>query len=128
VLWTVVLAPIGGCGKDGLHDVSGKVTFKGKPVPAGWVNFTPDSTKGNNGPQGRARITDGTYNTAGADGKGTVGGPMTVQIQGLDGKGQDAKPIFAPYEMTLDLPKERTTKDLQIPDEWAKRRILAPPP
>src|SRR5580704_14083536 len=101
LLWPLALLVVFGCGKSGpkLYDVSGKVTFMNKPVPAGWVVFTPDSTKGNDGPQGRAQIRDGSYNTSGENGQGTTGGPMTVQIQGFAGPGADAKPIFAPYQM-----------------------------
>src|SRR5262245_61620470 len=95
-------------------EVSGSVTFAGKPVPAGWVCFTPDTSKGNSGPQGVAQIRAGSYDTAGRNGKGTVGGPMIVRVEGFDGRGTadlpDGRPLFAPFEMAVDLPRERTRK------------------
>lgn len=41
-----------GCGKSGVerHNLSGQVTFRGKPLPAGLIVFEPDSRDGNEGP------------------------------------------------------------------------------
>ncbi len=68
-----------GCSKGGVPrvTVSGKVTFRGQAVPIGLVSFTPDAKKGNRGPQGVARIVDGTYTTKDG-GKGSVLGPQLV--------------------------------------------------
>ncbi|MCR9119920.1 MAG: hypothetical protein NXI22_23535, partial [bacterium] len=70
------VALLTGCGESGpvRYQVSGKVQFQGKPVPAGSVIFTPDTAQGNSGPQGVAEIVDGAYRTSGG-GLGTVGGP-----------------------------------------------------
>ena len=56
-----VAALLVGCGDGGLkrYRVSGDVSFQGKPVPAGSIIFTPDTAKGNAGPQGTANIIDG---------------------------------------------------------------------
>jgi hypothetical protein len=112
--------------------VAGKVTFAGKPVPAGWITFTADTTKGNSGPQGVARIRSGTYSTAGKEGKGTVGGPMVVRIEGFDGQGTDASPdgrrLFAPYEVAIELPRGAATKDLEVPASAADKAIPVSPP
>ena len=130
--WLLLLAL--GCGQSGptRFDVSGQVTFAGNPVPSGWVSFTPDTTKGNSGPQGVAPIRAGTYDTASSHGKGTVGGPMIVRIEGFDGQATsdlpNGRPIFAPYEVKVELPRERTTKELEVPADWAKQPIPAPPP
>jgi len=124
-----------GCGKSGpkTYDVSGSVTFAGKPIPDGWVCFSPDSSKGNSGPQGRARILNGKYDTDEDFGMGTIGGPMLVRIDGFDGnKKPDApngNPIMAPYNTVVDLPKDDAEAiDLVIPDAWAKKKVLALPP
>lgn len=108
-------------------DVSGTVTFNGAPVPAGTVLFQPDTSRGNDGPQGVATIFDGKFNTAEAGGRGTVGGPMIIQITGLTSNEPDPenpqKPIpqlFTDYEIREDLPKQDTTLDFQVPKEAAR--------
>ena len=115
------MAALVGCGTDGppRFDVAGQVTFRGQPVPAGTIIFEPDSTKGNDGPQGMAPIENGTYSTA-KGGRGTVGGPHHVTILGCDGvnlseTSPQGKPLFAPHVTTADLPKERSTFDFVVP-------------
>lgn len=127
----VTLSLLAGCGGEHGYDVSGDVTFDGKPVPAGSILFTPDGSKGNTGPTGYATITDGHYDTAAAGGKPTIGGPMIVAIEGQDPSApapQDAgnasgektiKTLFPHYETAVELPKESTTKDFEVPAEAA---------
>ena len=114
-----------GCGgSDGpaRYDVSGSVTYQGKSLPAGRIYFTPDASQGNHGPQGFATIEDGEYSTA-VSGKGTVGGPHKVSIAGFDGVPvqemddmlEMGKPLFTPYETTVDLPKEASTNNFDVP-------------
>lgn len=117
----VSLGPIGCGSADGPNRVrvSGKVTFQGKPVPVGAIYFDPDTSKGNEGPQGFAPIKDGQYDTS-RDGTGVVGGPHRVRIAGFDGvaSSDDApqgRPLFPPYTTTVDLPKESVQKDFDIP-------------
>src|SRR5690348_2686083 len=88
VLAALVCGLAAGCGGGKGHRVSGKVTFKGAPVPAGRIYFTPDSTKGNTGPTGYADIKDGAYDTAAAGGQGVTGGPVVVAIEGNDPSAQ----------------------------------------
>jgi hypothetical protein len=133
--WALAALLAVGCGHSGpkLYQVSGKVTFKGQPVAAGWVTFTPDHAKGNDGPDRRARISGGSYDTAGADGAGTVGGPMIVRVQGFDGQKTadlpDGKAIFAPYDTAVELPRENTKgHDLTVPDSQANQPVPVLPP
>lgn len=110
----VFLTGCGGGGPD-LYNLSGNVTFQGKPVPKGEIQFIP--IKGNEGPAGRAEITDGKYDTA-TKGKGTVGGPHRVVITGFDGVAAEelpmGKPIFQEYTVEFEIPKEEgATKDFQ---------------
>lgn len=111
-------------------DLSGTVTFKGAPLPAGKITFTPDTEKGNKGPAGFATIENGRYDTSGA-GKGTVGGPHIVSIEGYDGQKTDTKPfgtpIFAPHSETTDLPKETTTKGFEVPASAAENFVPPKP-
>lgn len=63
------------------HAISGTVTFKGQPVPAGQIAFELDASRGNRGPAGYAEITDGWYSTH----MGAVAGPHIVRINGQTG-------------------------------------------
>lgn len=120
-----------GCGGDGTHRLSGKVTFKGQPVPAGKIYFAPDGGKGNTGPTGYAEIKDGQYDTSAAGGAGVAKGPLIVTIDGFDPtasapevKGDTsgetvAKTLFAHYETTVEV-TESTTKDFDVPESAAK--------
>jgi hypothetical protein len=111
-----------GCGNRGpaRFDVSGKVTFHGKPVPIGRIVFLPDKEKGNAGPTGYANIQDGAYDTRN-HGKGTCGGPQTAVISGYDGKSvpgievNAGKPLFTEYRVNVDLPRETGSKDFDVP-------------
>lgn len=116
---------VGGCGSapDGppRFQISGSVTFDGKPVPKGFITFEPDGSKGNKGPGGGAAIANGRFKTEA--GKGVVGGPHVVRIVGYDGvaatmEGEqlaDGKPLFATYVSTVDFPKENGTRDFAVP-------------
>jgi hypothetical protein len=121
LLW--LLAGIGCGGSDGppRYDVHGSVTYDGQPVPKGFITILPDSAKGNEGPGGGAAIENGTYRTE--PGKGVIGGPHTVRIVGYDGvptsmEGEqlpDGQPLFAPYETTIDFPRQDFQQDFKIP-------------
>ncbi len=61
----VGLALVVGCSsKPKLSQLSGKVTFKGKPVPAGYLTFTPDVSKGNLGQVVGFQIREGEYDSS----------------------------------------------------------------
>lgn len=110
-------------------DLSGKVTFDGKPVPSGRIDFEPDSEQQNSGPAGFAEIKNGSFSTSGS-GKGTVGGPHIVRIQGFDGAGAERKPLFQEYSLKESLPKSASTKDFSVPASAAENMATdnAPPP
>lgn len=100
-------------------EVSGDVSFDGKPLPAGRIFFNPDFTKGNDGPQGYAEIKNGKYNTR-SSGKGACGGATVVKIEGYEAGAGD-KPgfvgakLFNEYETKLDLPLETCTRNFDVP-------------
>lgn len=136
--WGIVVAAaaggLAGCSGDGTYQISGKVTFQNQPVPAGKIYFRPDSAKGNSGPTGYADIKNGQYNTAWSGGKGIVGGPTVVAIEGLD-PARPAKSargdtsgeqlvtlLFPQYEIQADLPKANSTKDFEVPAAAAVRK------
>lgn len=105
------------------YDISGKVTFKGQPVPVGKIYFSPDTSKGNDGPQGFADIKDGRYDTRSQSSKGSPTGAVTVRIEGFDGHpvGDFAfgRPLFV-YETTLELSKATTEQNFDVPESAGK--------
>lgn len=125
-LLTGFCAAFAGCGvSDGLarYDVSGSVTHRGKPVPAGYIRFLPDALQGNGGPAVRAEIRGGQFATP--RGKGLVGGPHKIVIVGYDGaafaddteqmRHDLGKPLFGEYATEFDFPRQWTRHDFAIP-------------
>jgi len=105
------------------YRVSGEVKFDGQPVPYGEILFTPDSGKGNSGPQGIATIQDGHYDTSGSRAPGVAGGPTVVRVTAL----QDASgKLICEYVLSLDLPKAASTQNIKIPVSAAKKKGAGP--
>ena len=104
------------------YAVSGRITFGGDPVPIGTIAFEPDASAGNTGPAGYGDIKSGTYVTQGRF--GAVGGPHFVRIKGFappDPANAEAAPIplFRDYTTKVDLPRERSTQDFDVPKQSA---------
>jgi hypothetical protein len=112
-----------GCGSGvDTHQVTGTITYQGKPIPAGNIIFSPDTDKGNKGPGTVAEIKDGKFSTPPK--KGVVGGAYRLEINGYDGVpipggegGMDprGKPLFPTYQMALELPKPGTPLEIKVP-------------
>ena len=102
----------------GRVDVWGTVKFKNQPVPAGLIVMNPDFSKGNDGPQGMAEIRDGRFDTRQLD-KGAPSGPVLFMIDGFDGVAQgespSRKPLFLGYKVQLDLPKQSSEQNIDVP-------------
>ncbi len=122
ILCVATIVSIAGCGKsDGpqRYDLHGTVTFRGQPVPAGTINFTPNTTQGNSGPGAFAQIRDGHYETS--SGKGIVGGPHRVMIfgfpksMGSEGSEESVPELFPPYQAEVELPREDGSVDFEVP-------------
>lgn len=121
----LLLALIVGCGAESAdrYDLSGKVTYKGQPVPIGFMVFEPDAQRSNSGPGARADIKDGKYSTP--PNRGHIGGPHVVHIFGYDGipyqLSEDGmmnpvgRPLFESKEVRADLPKEAAEQDFMLP-------------
>lgn len=131
----LLLTALAGCGGNGLSRISGKVTFAGKPIPAGKIYFIPDGGKGNKGATGYADIKDGAYDTSAAGGMGAEKGPMLVAIEGFDpaapevvdkaaapGEAPTKPPLFPRYQTAADLPGGTTTKDFDVPADATKMK------
>ena len=109
-----------GCGDDGKYAVSGTVTFKGEPVPAGEIRFTPDTSKGHKGPVVLARIKDGRYETP--RDKGVLGGPYQLRVSGHGAAGNSkdptapdfGRPLFPIHRRSVELPEADYEFDIAI--------------
>jgi hypothetical protein len=122
-VFAVLVVAIAGCGGgEKRYRLSGSVTFKGAPVPEGYIVFEPDGSKGNTGGPGRAKILDGKYDTNLDDSVGVLGGPHLIRISGFDKKITGAtaaevalpKSLFTDYTLSEDLPKQDGIKDFSV--------------
>lgn len=118
-----------GCNRTGgpaRYELSGSITYDGKPVPVGSILFAPDTSKGNDGPGASADIIDGVYKTRAKD--GTVGGPHVATISGYEKKEGEISPLESPMgkpllmnvRISVDLPKQTATHDFAIPAQKGK--------
>ncbi len=125
LMLAAVLALSGCTGASGppRYDLSGAVSYAGKPVPAGEIALEPDGSQGNTGPGSMAQIKDGKYQTE--PGKGILGGAYVVRIMGFDGipagDSSVGTALFLPYETRLDFPCEATTHDFTIEPSKGRR-------
>jgi hypothetical protein len=135
----LVLASVlgAGCGDSKGGRVSGKVTFNGKPVPAGKIYFIPDAAKGNTGQAGFADIKDGQYDTASSGGQGVKPGAMKVAIEGSDPASKETdkksgevttKALFPRWETTAEVPAGGGTLDFEVPASAAQPKKAVPQP
>jgi hypothetical protein len=78
----MLFAALAGCGSGApeFHQLRGKVSFDGKPVVYGTVEFIPNAAKGHQGPAGNAEIVEGAYDTTAAGGKGLSKGPHIARV------------------------------------------------
>jgi hypothetical protein len=125
------LALAAGCSsKPPLSQLSGKVTFKDQPVPAGWISFTPDVAAGGLGQVKVLQIKDGVYDSAKENDPGLNPGVYQVRIAGFDGVriplyGQ-GKQIFNPIEDKHTVPEGTSTKDFVIPESAGENVQIQP--
>ena len=113
----VLTLAIGCSSKPEMAQVSGTVKFKGQPVPAGWISFTPEPGKGS---VRLCYIKDGVYDSSKEGEPGVFPGHNQIIIAGFDGKKiplwVQGKQIFNPVNDTLDVRPGTMTKDFVIPD------------
>ena len=109
-----------GCdSKPKLTEISGTVTFKGQPIPAGDVSFTPEvSVTG--GQLQMYMVKDGKYDSAQTPESGLLPGKYKVRINGYDGKQIpnyfSGKQIFNAVEEQIEITAGKMTKDFVVPD------------
>jgi hypothetical protein len=110
------------------YSIKGSVSFRGQPVPIGRIVFEPDAKAGKDGPPAVAEVLNGRYETGLRF--GGVGGPHIVVIEGFDspgpgGLGPDdaAKPLFPEYRTTVELPREGSTQDFDVPEHHGLKKL-----
>lgn len=115
---------VAGCNRNAgpaRYDLTGTITYEGKPVPVGYILFAPDKSKGNDGPGTDAEIKDGVYKTRPKE--GVIGGPHIATVSAFDGKIQQQGPVLSPIRtplflnvpVSVDLPKENAAYDIVVP-------------
>jgi hypothetical protein len=118
LLATVLLAALCGCGGPKSIEVTGTVSYKDQPVPAGVIFFDPDPMKKHNGPTGFAYIKEGRFNTR-EQGRGVRPGPHQIRVHGFDGKPGEELPmgklIFPEYTKQAELLDPDTPLDVKVP-------------
>jgi hypothetical protein len=124
-LWVV------GCsGEKPSTQLSGTVTFKGKPVPSGYINFMPDSTKKVYGEVRMVRIKDGAFSTKEGNANGIFPGESVIAISGFDGKPldfyPDGKQIFNLWQTTGTVPTGKGKMEFTVPDSAADNLKIMP--
>jgi hypothetical protein len=117
---TIVVLAVGCQKGEKLYNVSGTVTYAGKPIPKGQIFFDPVTTKGTPGGQGFANIENGKYDTSvSGKGLGIRGGHYHVRILGFDGIEAPEAPfgtfLFPEYELHKELAAEDQTFDVEVP-------------
>jgi hypothetical protein len=117
----VALAMLSGCNRSTTFDVSGTVTFKGKPVPIGLVVIEPDAEKGNRGTQTQGLIKEGQFRTL--SGYGAIAGPVLITVNANDGvptpMAEKGKLLFRTYQYRTELPRTSSTLNIEVPAEQA---------
>ena len=127
----LVIMLVTGCSKEPkLVQLSGKVTFKGNPVPAGYITLTPDVASGTLGQTIGFQIDNGAYDSSKETPPGVSPGVYKVMIAGFDGKkipmfGQ-GKQIFNPIEQQLKVTEGTNTQDFTIPESAGENVRIQP--
>jgi hypothetical protein len=125
----IVLVIFAGCTpKPKMAQLSGKVTFKGQPVPAGFISFTPDIGKG----EIRVlQIKDGVYDSAQQTPPGMPPGHYMLRISGFDGvkipRWGQGKQIFNEWiDIDFTIPEGMSTKDFEVPEHLGQNVKIQP--
>jgi hypothetical protein len=114
-----LVAVAGGCrpAESPRHRVRGRVTFDGRPVPAGRIVFSTDAAGGFTGKDGWAPINDGTFDTAGS-GYETAGGSLIARIEGGE-QSSDRLPegrlLFSNYDVPVVISGTGTELNFDVP-------------
>jgi hypothetical protein len=132
ILFGISLAIALGCSsKPQPAQLSGKVTFKGQPVPAGFISFAPDVANGGLGEMRVLQIKDGVYDSSKERQPGLKPGPYFLRISGFDGKripmyGQGKQIFNEVQELYHTVPAGNSEKDFEIPESAGQNVKIQP--
>jgi len=115
-LFTLALT-LGGCGGGSapLQPVSGKVSYRGTPVPTGQIVFIPDASRGGSGPLAVGEIrADGTYTLKTGQAAGAAPGwyRITIASVGSHGSAAASPPYAIPQSLLPDRYRDPETSRL----------------
>jgi len=116
-----------GCSRVDRWDLSGNVTYGGKPVAEGHITFDP-ITPGAGG--GFAKVVDGIYDTRN-EGRDHPGGAHRVTVVAYKGlknpknPDSDVLPLFPAYEVEVEFPQKKSTMDFDVPADWSGAKKAA---
>lgn len=104
------------------YHVSGRISWNGEPLKAGYILFDPDAKKGNKGPQGLAIIADGQFDTRTKGGRGVSPGDQILDVSGYDGRNATednplGKLVFLGYKKSESINEERSDLNIEIPKD-----------
>jgi hypothetical protein len=104
--WIFLGLSIGCGGPKALLPVSGKVTYRGQPVPGGTIAFTPDAKHGEHGPMAVGEIApDGTYSLRTGKDFGAAAGVYRVTVAAVTSRG--IAPPGQPFHVPQSLVPEK---------------------
>jgi hypothetical protein len=125
----ILLVTATGCGSRGpaRYDISGTITFRGKPVPAGSIMFIPTGAAAGEQPVGFCTFREGEFESKVGRSPGT--GSYRAVITGCDGVAYETrlgdiieehplgKNIFVGHVVELDLPARHGSEfEIVVPD------------
>ena len=119
VFSTALLVLLGCDSAPPMAQISGTVTFKGKPIPAGNVTFTPD-VDARGGKLRMFTVKDGKFDSSKESDPGILPGNYDVTIAGYDGVQipmfYQGKQIFNAVQDKHVVTEGKSTKDFSVPD------------
>lgn len=95
-----------------LNQVTGRVLYKGTPLPGGLIVFSPDTSRGESGRIAFSKIaSDGTYSLQTGDEKGATAGWYRVTVASISGSQTSYE--YAPTSLIPDKYRDPQLSQLQ---------------
>lgn len=117
VLFTTLI----GCGgpSNTAKPVAGTITFDGKPIVYGQIEFIPNANQNHSGPAGSAEIVDGKFDTK-VGGQGIHYGPHQVRVTAYESRPpatnndetvtvDSPPPLFVGFTVPMDIKSPEVT-------------------
>lgn len=115
----MLVSMVCGCGRAKVErqHLQGSVTYKGQPLAAGQIRFSPTKREGLDGAIGGAEIKAGKYDTRAARGLAAPVGEVQVLVTAIRNPETDSatQAYFPGYSTTLTVTSEMETFDVQVP-------------